>query len=136
MSLEATIEANTAALRDLIAAIKAGVPTTAAQVSAVAQQAAEARAQDGAAEKPTETKATAKKPAAATAPAPQPSIATAADAAPTYQDAARAVTELANAKGTDTARAVLKQFGADKLPAVDPEQFAAVVAACEAAAQG
>lgn len=144
MSLEATIAENTAALRELISAIKAGVPTTAAQVAAVVEQApqqptetAEARAPEAA--RPT-TKAK-NTPAAATAPAPQPSTATDAgastDAAPalTYQDAATAVTNLAKAKGRDTAVAVLGKFGAAKLPDVKPEQFADVVKACKEAAE-
>ncbi len=55
-----------------------------------------------------------------------------ADAA-TYQDAAHAITRLARAKGRDAAVAVLAQFGAARLPDVEPEQFAGIVAACEAA---
>jgi hypothetical protein len=53
--------------------------------------------------------------------------------APTYQDTADAVTKLARAKGRDAAVAVLARFGAAKLPEVKPEQFAAVIAACEEA---
>lgn len=53
--------------------------------------------------------------------------------APTYQDAAAAITKLARAKGRDAAVAVLARFGAAKLPDVKPEQFAAVIAACEEA---
>ena len=53
--------------------------------------------------------------------------------APTYQDTANAVTKLARIKGRDAAVAVLSKFGAGKLPDVKPEQFAAVIAACEAA---
>ncbi|TXH58400.1 MAG: hypothetical protein E6Q97_02230 [Desulfurellales bacterium] len=53
--------------------------------------------------------------------------------APTYQDTADAITKLARTKGRDAAVAVLKTFGATKLPDVKPEQFAAVIAACEAA---
>ena len=53
--------------------------------------------------------------------------------APTYQATADAVTKLAREKGRDTAIAVLTKFGAAKLPEVKPEQFAAVIAACEEA---
>lgn len=53
--------------------------------------------------------------------------------APTYQATADAVTKLAKAKGRDAAVAVLTKFGAAKLPEVKPEDFAAVIAACEEA---
>ena len=53
--------------------------------------------------------------------------------APTYQDTADAVTKLARTKGRDAAVAVLSKFGAGKLPDVKPEQFAAIIAACEKA---
>jgi hypothetical protein len=53
--------------------------------------------------------------------------------APTYQAAADAVTKLARTKGRDAAVAVLNEFGAAKLPDVKPEQFAAIIAACEKA---
>lgn len=53
--------------------------------------------------------------------------------APTYQATADAITKLARAKGRDAAIAVLAKFGASKLPDVKPEQFAAVIAACEEA---
>ena len=66
MSLEATIAENTAALRDLIAAIGKGIPTTHAQVAAVVAEAkpeATAKKPDGAAQtaetKPTATTAAA-----------------------------------------------------------------------------
>lgn len=57
----------------------------------------------------------------------------AAAAAPTYQATADAVTKLARTKGRDAAVAVLNEFGAAKLPDVKPEQFAAIIAACEKA---
>lgn len=53
--------------------------------------------------------------------------------APTYQATADAVTKLARTKGRDAAVAVLSEFGAAKLPDVKPEQFAAIIAACEKA---
>ena len=53
-------------------------------------------------------------------------------ATPNYQATADAVTKLAREKGRDAAIAVLTKFGASKLPDVKPEQFAAVIAECEA----
>lgn len=53
--------------------------------------------------------------------------------APTYQATADAVTKLARTKGRDAAVAVLNEFDAAKLPDVKPEQFAAIIAACEKA---
>lgn len=53
--------------------------------------------------------------------------------APTYQDTADAITKLARTKGRDAAVAVLDEFGAARLPDVKPEQFAAIIAACEKA---
>lgn len=53
--------------------------------------------------------------------------------APTYQATADAVTKLARTKGRAAAVAVLNEFGAAKLPDVKPEQFAAIIAACEKA---
>ena len=140
MSLEATIQENTNAIRELIAAIKAGVPTTAAQVAAVVTEA-----------KPTtaakETTAKKTTPAEKAEPAPtQPTAEAVAAAAPekkdepseqaatpNYQATADAVTKLARTKGRDAAVAVLTKFGAAKLPDVKPEQFAAIIAACEKA---
>lgn len=54
-------------------------------------------------------------------------------ATPTYQETASHITKLVQAKGKDAAIAVLAKFGAAKLPDVKPEQFAAVIAACEEA---
>ena len=88
---------------------------------------------------PTAEVAVAAAPAPSTEP-PAPPTATAAPAAAssagepaTYQDAATAITKLSRTKGRDAAVAVLKKFGAAKLPDVKPEQFADVIAAAEAA---
>ena len=76
-------------------------------------------------------------PDAASAETAQPASTAATDApAPTYKEAAEAVTALSRKKGRDAAIAVLKTFGADKLPDVKPEQFADVIAACQAALEG
>ena len=147
MSLEATIAENTAALRDLIAAIGKGIPTTHAQVAAVVAEAkpeATAKKPDGAAQtaetKPTATSAAAEQAAreAAAAAAAQATEALNGHAdkpadAPTYQDAANAINALAKAKGRAAAVAVLAAFGAAKLPDVKPEQFADVIAAAQKA---
>ena len=127
MSLEAIIEANTAAVRDLIAAINA-------QAAGGATESTTAPAPSAKAEKA--VKAPAPKPEAP-APAPAEETHEAGDAAEevTYQQAAKAVTDLSKAKGRAAAEAVLKQFGASKLPEVKPEDFAAVVKACKEAAE-
>ncbi len=133
----------------LMAAIKAGVPTTAAKVEAVVAEAGgtkgkkspakdkaegvQATVTDNGASSTPETALSIPAEAAAQEPAP-----TAAPSAPvaesvSYQATADAVTKLARTKGRDAAVAVLAQFGAQKLPDIKPEQFAAVVAACESA---
>lgn len=156
MSLETAIQENTNAIRELIAALAKGVPTTTAQVAAVvaeAPPAAKAEATATAAKKEApkaEQKAEEKAPESASDGAdqkPEPlTQMTGAEAekalhghannpadAPTYQATADAVTKLARIKGRDAAIAVLSKFGAAKLPDVKPEQFAAVIAACEEA---
>ena len=124
MSLEATIEANTNAIRDLIAALANGVPTTAAQVAAVIDQApAEAEPKPETLAQMSGAQAEKALDGHANAPADQP----------TYQDAANAVTKLARTKGRDAAIKVLAQFNAKTLPDVKAEQFAEVIKACEKA---
>jgi len=140
MSLEVVIQENTAAIRELIAAIAKGAPIPADAKEVVATP-----------PKPTTSAAT-----RASAARTQPTAKEAADAAPgktadassqsakpaeteqqgstaateiTYQDAANAVTKLSRAKGRDAAVAVLKQFDAANLKEVKPEQFAEVIAA-------
>ena len=137
MSLEIAIQENTAALRDLIKAISNGIPTTAQQVAAVVEEAAEVKAEAPA---KTEKKAKAEKAKTpkveqAATPEPKEEAAPAADDEPdaTYQDAAAAITALSKTKGRDAAVALLKKFGASKLPEVKPEDFAAIVAEAKAA---
>ena len=133
MSLEATIQENTDAIRALIAALANGVPTTAAQVAAVVTEA-----------KTEKVESAKKTQAAATQESPTP---TASDnsassssatqepeaAAPTYQDAAGAITKLSRTKGRDAAVALLYRFKASKLPDVQPDQFAEIIEAANAA---
>jgi len=81
---------------------------------------------------PEKTAAESNQPVESAAPAPQASTAATDAPAPTYKDAAAAVTALSK-KNRDSAIAVLKSFGAQKLPDVKPEMFADVIAACQAA---
>lgn len=137
MSLEIAIQENTAAIRELIKAISNGIPTTAQQVAAVVEEATEVKAEAPA---KTEKKAKAEKTESAkveqaATPEPKADVAPAADDAPevTYQDAANAITALSKTKGRDAAVALLKKYGASKLPEVKPEDFAAIVADAKAA---
>lgn len=136
MSLEAAIQENTKALRELLAAFYNGIPTTAAQVQAVVT---EAKTEKVATAKKTQAAATQESPTLTASDnsensTPATSANTTAEvAAPTYQDAAAAITKLSRTKGRDTAVALLSKFGAAKLPDVKPEQFAAVIADATAA---
>jgi hypothetical protein len=51
----------------------------------------------------------------------------------TYKQASDAVVALANSKGRAVALEVLAKFGVAKLPEAKPDQYAAIIAACEAA---
>jgi hypothetical protein len=134
MSLEIAIQENTAAIRELIAAISNGIPTTAQQVAAVVEE-VKAEAPVKTEKKAKAEKAEAPKVEQAATPEPKEEAAPAADDAPevTYQDAAAAITALSKTKGRDAAVALLKKFGASKLPEVKPEDFAAIVAEAQAA---
>ena len=133
MSLEIAIQENTAAIRELIAAISNGIPTTAQQVAAVVTEAkAEAKADKKAkAEKAEKTEAGTPKSDEAPAATPeQKAEPAAADDEPvySYQDAANAITALSKAKGRDAAVALLKAFSANNLKEVKPEDYAALIA--------
>lgn len=162
MSLEATIQENTNAIRELIAAIKTGVPTTAAQVAAVVSEAkttpcaghdAETAKEEGKA-KP-EKEATAKKTTAAATEAAASTQSTAEAGAgagaaqekkadnseasdkaaevPAYTSVVSAINKLAQGKGRDAAVAILSKFGVTRGPELKPEQYAAVITECETA---
>ena len=123
--LKSAVEANTNAIRDLIAALGNGQHATPAQVAAVVKEAkpkAEKK-QETAKPEVVDTPTTAEEVAA-----PEPKAENSAPAA-TYDDAAKAITALAKSKGRDAAMAVLSKFGAAKLPDVKPDDFAAVIAA-------
>lgn len=133
MSLEATIAENTNAIRELIEAIANGIPTTAAQVAAVAGASA-----------PKE-KATAKKPDAKTEAASTQTTAAAtavqepkaensgASPALKYDEVAKAVLAVSAKHGREAALGLLKQFSLDTLKAAKPEQFADIKAAADKA---
>lgn len=128
MSLEQAIIDNTAAIRELIAAISNGIPTTGAQVAAVVE---EVKAEEKQAKVDKKTKSETKEaPKSTEAPAvtqEQKDESAAAAVEVTYQEAAAAITSLSRVKGRDAAVALLKKFGAAKLPDVKPEDFAAIV---------
>ena len=137
MSLEATIAENTAAIRELIAAIANGIPTTAAQLAAVVaeapaavtvkKQAKATVATNGASSTPGASfsaGATAQQPAAEAAAA----TTSPAAASVTYDQVKAAITRAANAKGRDAVLILLKEFGVAKGPDLKPEQYADFVA--------
>lgn len=133
MSLEIAIQENTAAIRDLVAAIRKGIPTTAEQVAAVVIEAkTEAKAEKKTkAEKvdkaETETPKSDEAPAATQKQKDEPAAA-ADEPVYTYQDAANAITSVSKAKGRDAAVALLADFGAKNLKEVKPEDYAALIA--------
>ncbi|KAA3649375.1 MAG: hypothetical protein DWQ11_18705 [Proteobacteria bacterium] len=139
MSLEKALADNTAAIRELIEAIKAGVPTTVAQVAAVVTEAKSTAAEktkvDASAKAEAEKPETLTQMTASEAQEALQGHANQPAKAPTYQDAADAVTKLARSKGRDAAVSVLaaEPFKAAKLPDVKPEHFAALITACEEA---
>ena len=133
MSLEQAIVENTVAIHALIAALSnpsAAVPSggTIAQAP-VADNSASSTAEVPSVAKP---EAAAKKPAESStrAEAEQPAAQAGSVTKPAAVEALKA---LAVAKGRDQVVAVLAQFRAAKLDDVKPEDYAALVAACEAA---
>ena len=157
MSLETALAENTAAVRELLDAIKSNALTVAQpakETPAPKPQAADkstsaATPADSAPTQPTAEAVVAdaqKKTEGASAPSAASAetdvqastVAVDADpleetAPPDYPTTARAVTALVKAKGRDAALAVLKSFGADNLKQVPAEKYAEVVTACEEA---
>lgn len=132
MSIETLLADNTAALRELIATIKAQA------YAEVSQPAAPKADHLPAAEKP-------KPQAAKPAPAPAPVVedtpeahATPADPETlvTIDEVKAAVLKLAATKGREAAVAVLQSFGAAKAPELKPEQYGAVLDALNAKMAG
>lgn len=134
MSLEIAISENTAAIHALIAALSnPSVAVTSGDVPAQAPVAKNSASSTPEGASMPKAEAAVKKSAKADE-KPAADVATAPAAGDvTYEDAAAAVQALAKSKGRDAALAVLKAFGASKLPDVDVSRFADVVAACEAA---
>lgn len=102
MTLEAAIQENTAALRELIGILANSTPAPAK-----------------AAKK--------KEPEAPQQPEPRPAPTAAPSAAVTYDDAKRAILKLSAEKGRDAAVAILGKHGAAKLQDVKPEHYADVL---------
>jgi len=126
MSLEAVIQENTSALRELInimsSAGQMSINSSTIQGDVVAGEKKDADVVDIKSAKKPKTKAADK---------PEPAESTKSDVS--YDDAAKAVTTLARTAGRDAAIEVLSKFGVKKLPDVKPEQYAAVIEACEKA---
>ena len=127
MSLEQAIQENTAAIRELIAALGTGATSQAAAPVETAT------VEEPKAEKPTKEK---KQQAPAATPESREEAAAAADepAPVSYDDCAQAVTKLAKTKGRPAAVALLGQFDLKTLQdAKDkPELLAQVKAAADA----
>jgi hypothetical protein len=136
MSIEQALAENTSAIRELIAALRAGIPTTAAQVAAVADEApalaqpeatpateAPAAVSDAAEHGKTAAQAVKALDGHANKPAP----------AATYENARAAMLSLSKEKGRDAVVAVLSAFGVQKLPDLEPEHYDALVAKVEEA---
>ena len=58
------------------------------------------------------------------------------ESAPTYEDAKKVVLALSAKKGRTALEALLKDFGATKLPDVKPEQYGELIAAANAQLEG
>lgn len=146
MTLEATIAENTAAIQQLIGTIKGNAAALADLLAGAKNSAASHDVKEASTPKKPQASTPATQPAA---PAPTPSTAKvpppapsnkdekpadppAADA-PDYATTAKAVNALVKAKGRQAAVDVLATFSAVTLKDVKPEQFAAVIAACEKA---
>lgn len=118
--LKETLAQNTAAIRELIKALAAGVPTTQTQVEAVIAQAPTKLAPTP----ETETEEIFGKKAA-----PEVVAQVQTPKEVTYQEAAAAVLALSKEKGRAPALAVLEQFKAVNLKEIAPNQYGAVLAA-------
>lgn len=132
MSLEIALQENTAAIRELIAAIQSGaVPAVATNVEAPAAKKSAAAVKEAASSGQKNTKAADPAPTAEE-PAKSEAADTRATEQPTYDQVAKAITTLAKAKGRDVAVGLLKRFGVAKGPDLMPEQYADALAAATA----
>lgn len=116
MSLEAAILENTKTMRELIAALVAGLkaPLAAAKDEPVA------KASPAKAEPVAEAESAAKAKAVEAEPEDKKVL--------DYKDVSAAVIALVTAKGKPAAMAMLAEFGVTKAPSLGPEQFEAVIA--------
>ncbi len=129
--LEQAIAENTSAIRDLIAAISKGLPTTPAQVAAVVQEApAVAKKTDAPAPEP---KAAAATPHTAAAPdAATPTEPTSVPSSPVVDFNTLKTAFLAQVQANrEKAVGVLAQFSISKLSDAKPDQYAAILAAVQ-----
>lgn len=129
MSLEIALQETTAAIHLLIAALTSSPTSNTHAQAPVANNSASSTAEDSLGTKP---EAAAQETAKGSHKTESSQSATEAEGV-SYDQAAAAIQTLAKSKGRDTAIAILKKFGAAKLPDVEPKDFAAIVAACEAA---
>lgn len=141
MSIELAIQENTKAIYAMIAVMTGSM--TAAQTIADELKAdtpvdqpsqAQAAVADNTASNTSETASQAEVAVHETDADDAPTSSASEDVKPaTYEDTAAAVTQLARTKGREIAVAVLAKFGAGKLPDAKPEDYSAIIAACEAA---
>ena len=130
MSLETIIQENTNAIRELIAALAHGITPTAAQVAAVTGKPVDEAPAKPRAEKPAPKAEPALQPE--TEPTPEPASFPDTPSY-SYMDAAAAITKLSRTKGRDAAVALLYKFKASKLPEVQPDDYAEIIEAANAA---
>jgi hypothetical protein len=153
MSLEAVIQENTAALRELIAQLSKGIPTSAAQVAAVVEHSkveedtfvSDTVAAKKAADAAAATKADAAKKAAAAKKAKEEAEAAAAATQESKDDDAPAIElqqvidvtlALGKAGKRDKLVELLGEFGAAKSSLLDPSDFASFHAKATALLEG
>lgn len=125
MSLETVIAENTAALKELIATLKAGAQTDATPPKAAGKK----PAQQPASAPPAPTAP------AASAPAASPPAAAAAPKIP-VKDVADALIALVNAVSRDAGVALLAKYGATKVPELKADNYAAFIADAKAQMPG
>ena len=135
MSIEQALAENTAAIRELIEAIKTGVPTTAAQVEAVVT---EAKVEAPAAEEKVKQEEHAPEPKAEAPAAKEekPARVELPREEVSYDQVKDAIIGLSKTKGRAAAVAVLDQFGVDVATKLTADQYPAVVQAAKAALEG
>ena len=125
MAIENVLQELTAAVKELAVALKAQPSTT---INVEAHRTAKVEAPKPA-PTPTAQPTTTANPVVTAKAEP-------AEASPSevsYDQVKAAITKLVSVKGNDAAAAVLASFGVKRGPALAPGQYAAVVAACEAA---